>query len=157
MLLLSFSLPLQLASPRFLAYVLSLPLTYRFLTPILSQLPFPSLHLFVSRPLSIYFVSTYLHRPFFSAPACSILLSLSLSLPNSPVLFRSWSIFRSVTALPALLLSRRQFRFLSLFSDIATALPHFADFVDFATSPVRLLRSCPSLSLSLSLLSHTLH
>ena len=122
-----FSPPLQLASPHFLAYVLSLPLPSRFLSPILSHLPFPSLHLFVSLPLSIYFVSIYCHRPFFSAPASSILLSLSLNLPNSPVrLFRScplflYSLTLYINSLISLSLSSRS----SLSHSVLSQNPHY--------------------------------
>ena len=57
-LVLSFFLPLQLASSRFLFYALSLPLPSRFLSPILLPPLFLSLRHCISPPFSIFFSLT---------------------------------------------------------------------------------------------------
>ena len=63
--------------------MLSLPRPARYLSPILALLPFPSLHLFISFPLSIYVILVVL------SPLTPLALSFSLSrsLDSFPSMF----------------------------------------------------------------------
>ena len=93
--MLSFFLPLQLASSRFLFYALSLPLPSRFLSPILLPPLFLSLRHCISPPFSIFFSLTLfiflllIPLPISSSSILNFFLSLSLNHHNSSSFLRS--------------------------------------------------------------------